>query len=184
MRDGLKVPEFPDGEETFSTDLPAADRSVAGSLPETSSMDMSSASLDSPFIDLAGKAPELLPVGAGVSGDLPSVSLDASMSLRWGDVDVGMPSASADVPLTSVDLPSVGEGLSGDLPSGDDVELTGSHVDAESGGGASLGARLAAGVTAGVVPNAAGLGLSGTADKSEGEVRVCIGVCIQVYVGF
>ena len=73
------------------------------------------------------------------------------------------------MPSGSVGMPSVGGDVSGDLPSGD-VELTGPDVDVK-GGGVSLGAGLAAGVTAGVGAIAVGLGLSGKADKPEGEVR-------------
>ena len=70
-----------------------------------------------------------------------------------------------------LDVPSVGGGdISGDLPS-IDAELTGPDVDVEGGGGVSLGAGLAAGATAAVGAAAVGLGLSGKADKPEGEVR-------------
>ena len=68
-------------------------------------------------------------------------------------------------------MPSVGGEVSGDLPSGD-VKLTGPDVDVE-GGDSSLLAGLAAGVTAAVGAAAVGLGLSGKADKPEGEVCVC-----------
>lgn len=167
---GLKAPEFPDGGETFSADSPAANSLDASYLPETSSMNMSSAMLDAVFMDLSGKAPGLLPVGAG--GDPPSASLDASTSFPWGNVDVSTSSASAGMPPASVGLPSVEGDIPGDRPRGDDVELTGSHVHVKGGGGAFLGAGLAAGVTASVVAIAVGPGVSDKADKSEGEVRV------------
>ena len=98
------------------------------------------------------------------------------------DAAVDMPSASADMPSVDLsgkgpDVPSVGGDVSGDLPSGD-VKLTGPDVDAE-GGGVSLGAGLAAGVTAAVGAAAVGLGLSGKADKPEGEV--CCMVCMCVF---
>ena len=80
----------------------------------------------------------------------------------------GILDASVDVPSGSVDMPFVGGEISGDVPSVD-AKLTGPDVDVE-GGTASLGAGLAAGVTAAV--GAVGLGLSGKADKPEGEVRV------------
>ena len=70
-----------------------------------------------------------------------------------------------------LDVPSVGGEISGDLPSVD-AKLTGPDVDVE-GGGVSLGAGVAAGVTAAVGAAAVGLGLSGKADKPEGEV--CVG---------
>ena len=101
------------------------------------------------------------------------------------DAAVDMPSASADMPSVDLsgkgpDMPSVGGEISGDLPSVD-AKLTGPGVDAE-GGGVSLGAGLAAGVTAAVGAAAVGLGLSGKADKPEGEVR-CM-VCVGVRVAF
>ena len=79
-----------------------------------------------------------------------------------------------------LDVPSVGGEISGDLPSVD-AKLTGPDVDVE-GGGVSLGAGVAAGVTAAVGAAAVGLGLSGKADKPEGEVR-CM-VCVGVRVAF
>ena len=68
-----------------------------------------------------------------------------------------------------LDVPSVGGAISG---SSVDAKLTGPDVDVE-GGGVSLGAGVAAGVTAAVGAAAVGLGLSGKADKPEGEV--CVG---------
>ena len=102
--------------------------------------------------------------GLGAAVDVPSAS-------------VGMPSTSVDAPSVDLsvktpDVPSVGGDVSGDLPSVD-AKLTGPNVDVE-GGGASLGAGLAAGVTAAVGAGVAGLGLSGKADKPEGEVRLFI----------
>ena len=76
-------------------------------------------------------------------------------------------------------MPSVGGAISGDLPSGD-VKLTGPDVDTE-GGGVSLGAGLAAGVTAAVGAAAVGLGLSGKADKPEGEVCVFVCACLVLF---
>ena len=70
-----------------------------------------------------------------------------------------------------LDVPSVGGDISGDLPSGE-VKLTGPDVDVK-GRDSSLVAGLAAGVTAAVGAGVAGLGLSGKADKPEGEVRAC-----------
>ena len=89
------------------------------------------------------------------------------------DAAVGIPSASVDMPSADVsgktpDMPSVGGKISGDLPSVD-AKLTGPDVE---GGGVSLGAGLAAGVTAAVGATAAGLGLSGKADKPDVEVRL------------
>lgn len=78
-----------------------------------------------------------------------------------------------------LNVPSVGGGdISGDVPSVD-AKLTGSGVDVEGGDGVSLGAELAADVTAAVGATAIGLGLSGKADKPEGEVRhVCFCACL------
>ena len=84
--------------------------------------------------------------------------LSAAVDMSSGSVD--MPSGSVDMPSGSVDVPSV------------DAKLTAPDVDAEGGGDVSLGAGLAAGVTAAVGATAIGLGLSGKADKPEGEVRV------------
>ena len=93
------------------------------------------------------------------------------------DAAVDMPSGSVDVPSVDLsgkgpDMPSVGGEISGDLPSVD-AKLTGPDVDVEGDSGVSLGAGLAAGVTAAVGAAAVGLGLSGKADKPEGEVCVC-----------
>ena len=93
------------------------------------------------------------------------------------DATVDVPSASVDMPSVDLsgktpDVPSVGGEVSDDLPSVD-TKLTGPDVDVE-GGGVSLGAGLAAGVTAAVGAAAAGLGLSGKADKPEGEVCVIV----------
>ena len=106
--------------------------------------------------------------------------LDAAVDVPSASVD--MPSGSVDVPSVDLsgkapDMPSVGGEISGDLPSVD-AKLTGPDVDVE-GGGASLGAGLAAGVTAAVGAAAVGLGLSGKADKPEGEV--CCMVCMCVF---
>ena len=103
------------------------------------------------------------------------------MCIRDRSASVDMPSGSVDVPSVDLsgkgpDMPSVGGEISGDLPSVD-AKLTGPDVDVE-GGGASLGAGLAAGVTAAVGAAAVGLGLSGKADKPEGEVRVLVCVCL------
>ena len=77
------------------------------------------------------------------------------------DAAVDMPSGSVDVPSVDLsgkgpDMPSVGGEISGDLPSVD-AKLTGPDVDVE-GGDVSLGAGLAAGVTAVVGAAAVGLG--------------------------
>ena len=106
----------------------------------------------------------------GAKVDMPSGSADVP--------SVDLSGKGPDVPSGSVDVPSVGGEISGDLPSVD-AKLTGPDVDVE-GGGASLGAGLAAGVTAAVGAAAVGLGLSGKADKPEGEVRV-IGICTSIY---
>ena len=102
--------------------------------------------------------------------------LDAAVDVPSASVD--MPSGSVDVPSVDLsgkapDMPSVGGEISGDLPSVD-AKLTGPDVDVEGDSGVSLGAGLAAGVTAAVGAAAVGLGLSGKADKPEGEVRVCL----------
>ena len=76
-------------------------------------------------------------------------------------------------------MPSVGGEVSGDLPSGG-VKLTEPDVDVE-GGDVSIVAGLAAGVTAAVGAAAVGLGLSGKADKPEGEVRVCFACLLFVF---
>ena len=70
-----------------------------------------------------------------------------------------------------LDVPPVGGQISGDLPSVD-AQLTGPDVDVEGGGDVSLGAGLAAGVTAAVGATAVGLGLSGKTDKPD--VEVCV----------
>ena len=106
---------------------------------------------------------------AGVEG-----GLDASVGMPSASVDV--PSGSVDMPSASVDMPSVGAEISGDLPSAD-AKLTGPDVDVK-GGDVSLGAGLVAGMTAAVGAAAVGLGLSGKADKPEGEVRVLVCVCL------
>ena len=136
--------------------------------------------------------------GLGAAVDVPSGSVDmpsASVDMPSASVDmpsasVDMPSASVDIPSASADMPSVdlsGKGpdmpsvegeVSGDLPTVD-AKLTGPDVDVEGGGGVSLGAGLAAGVTAAVGAAAVGLGLSGKADKPEGEV--CCMVCMCVF---
>ena len=141
-------------------------------------VDMPSGSVDMPSVGLSSKAPDMPSVGGGVSGELPSASLDASGSLPSGGVDVSVPSVSGAVDVPSVDLsgktpdmPSVGGEIAGDVPSVD-AKLTGPDVDVE-GGGVSLGAGLAAGVTAAVGAAAVGLGLSSKADKPEGEVCMC-----------
>ena len=74
-----------------------------------------------------------------------------------------------------LDVPSVGGAISG---SSVHAKLTGPDVDVE-GGGASHGAGLAAGVTAAVSAAAVGLGLSGKADKPEGEVCMCACLCFR-----
>ena len=130
-----------------------------------------------PSVDLAGKVPDMPSAGGDISGELPSVSLDASGSLPSGGAGVSLPSGSVDMPSVDLsgkgpDMPSVGGEISGDAPSVD-AKLTGPDVDVEGGSGVSLGAGLAAGVTAAVGAAAVGLGLSGKADKPEGEVRVC-----------
>ena len=102
----MKGPEFPD-VDTFSADLPAADISDAGSLPDAS-MDISSGSVDMPSVDLAGKAPDVPFVGGGVSGDLPSAGVGASGSLPSADVDVSVPSGSVDMPSADVKKPKKG----------------------------------------------------------------------------
>ena len=120
--------------------------------------------------------------GLGAAVDVPSASVDVpSGSVDMPSASVDMPSGSVDVPSVDLsgkgpDMPSVGGEISGDLPSVD-AKLTGPDVDVE-GGGASLGAGLAAGVTAAVGAAAVGLGLSGKADKPEGEVRVLVCVCL------
>ena len=131
-------------------------------------------------------------VFAGVEGSLDAVAVDVpsgSLDIPSGSVDVpsgtvDMPSASVDVPSGSVDVPSVdlsgkgpdvpsvGGDISGDLPSVD-AKLTGPDMDVK-GGDSSLGAGLATGVFAAVGATAVGLGLSGKADKPEGEVRVLV----------
>ena len=83
-----------------------------------------------------------------------------------------MPSGAVDMPSGSVDVPSVGGEISGDLPSVD-AKLTAPDVDVE-GGGVSLGAGVAAGLTAAAGAAAVGLGLSGKADKPTGEVCLCV----------
>ena len=103
-------------------------------------------------------------LGAGV--DMPSASVDIP------SVSVEMPPASGavDLPSGSAEMPSAGGEISGDLPSVD-AKLTGPDVDVK-GDDSSLVAGLAAGVTAAVGAAAAGLGLSGKADKPDVEVRV------------
>ena len=101
--------------------------------------------------------------------------LDAAVDVPSASVD--MPSGSVEVPSVDLsgktpDMPSVGGEISGDLPSGD-VKLTGPDVDVE-GGGVSLAAGLAAGVTAAVGAAAVGLGLSDKADKPDVEVRIIL----------
>ena len=120
--------------------------------------------------------------GVDASVNMPSASVDVpsgSVDMPSGSLDVpsgslDVPSGSLDVPSASVDMPSAG-GISGDLPSVD-AKLTGPDVDVE-GGDTSLGAGLAAGLTAAVGATAVGLGLSGKADKPEGKVRAWACVC-------
>ena len=100
-----------------------------------------------------------------------------SLAAAFPGVEGGL-DAAVDVPSASVDMPSVGGEISGDLPSVD-AKLTGPDVDVEGDSGVSLGAGLAAGVTAAVGAAAVGLGLSGKADKPEGEV--CCMVCMCVF---
>ena len=76
---------------------------------------------------------------------------------------------------------SVSGEICGDLPSGA-VELTGPDVSVE-GGGVSLGAGLAAGVTGAVGAAAVGLGLPGRDNEPEGEVRPFLCV-IDCCIGF
>ena len=122
--------------------------------------------------------------GLGAAVDVPSASVDVpSGSVDMPSASVDMPSGSVDVPSVDLsgkgpDMPSVGGEISGDLPSVD-AKLTGPDVDVEGDSGVSLGAGLAAGVTAAVGAAAVGLGLSGKADKPEGEVRVCW--CVFVF---
>ena len=134
--------------------------------------------------------------GLDAAVDMPSASVDmpsASVDVPSGSVNV--PSGSVDVPSGSVDMPSVdlsgkapgmpsvGGEISGDLPSAD-AKLTGPDVNVEGGGDVSLGAGLAAGVTAAVGAAAVGLGLSGKADKPEGEVRVWLCVVFDLFYVF
>ena len=119
--------------------------------------------------------------GLDAAVDMPS----GSAAMPSGSVEV--PSASVDMPAVDLsgkapDMPSVSGEIPGDLPSGD-VKLAGPDVDAE-GGGVSLGAGLAAGVTAAVGAAAVGLGLSGKADKPEGEVRVWLCVVFDLFYVF
>ena len=112
--------------------------------------------------------------GLDAAVGIPSASVDMpSASVDMPSASVDMPIASVDMPSADVsgktpDMPSVGGKISGDLPSVD-AKLTGPDVE---GGGVSLGAGLAAGVTAAVGATAAGLGLSGKADKPDVEVRL------------
>ena len=117
---GVKGPDFPD-VDTFSADLPAADISDAGSLPDTSvdippaSIDVPSGSVDVPSVDLSGKGPDMPSVGGDVSGELPSASLDASGSLPSGEVDVSAPSVSGAVDVPSVDVKKPKKSLFGGI---------------------------------------------------------------------
>ena len=120
--------------------------------------------------------------GLDAAVDMPSASVDVpSVSVDLPSASVDVPSGSVDIPSVDLsgkapDMPSVGGEVSGELPSVD-AKLTAPDVDVK-GGDVSLGAGLAAGLTAAVGATAVGLGLSGKADKPEGEVRACVRVFI------
>lgn len=153
------------------------------------SVDTPPGSVGVPSADLNVKAPGLPSAGGGLYGERRSARLNASDSLPSGGVDVTMPPASLGTPYGAgeissrvvdtpsvtlsgkgTDVPSVGGDLSCNLPSGGDVELTEPNVEVESGG-ASLGAGVAADVTAAAGAFEVGVGLSGEVEKSDGNVR-------------
>ena len=178
-----------------SSQVPDVDASVSlpqGSLP-SADVDVKAPSADLGVEGGVGGV-DVPSVGGGIAGSMPEIGggvdrPSASVDMPSGPVD--MPSGSIDMPSGSVDMPSVnlagnvpdmssvGGEVSGDLPSVD-AKLTGPDVDVE-GGGVSLGAGLAAGATAAVGAVAVGLGLSGKADKPEGEVRAS--VCVFCFIG-